>query len=285
MSLIDSAIDTFRKAAELNLEDPIRQGSLLCFANYGQVVMTGDLHGHRRNFEKLVRYCRLENTPIRHVILHEMIHEEPQFLGDADRSVELLLDAAKWKTFFPEQVHFLQSNHELAQLQNHQISKGGRIVTDDFDLGVQEVFGTDNVSRLLDAIDEFIASFPVAGRTTNRILLAHSLPDVQDIEEFNPRCVDHSPHELDLSEGGSVYQMVWGRRHTPVMLDRLAAAYDVDYFILGHQPQEWGHEVLMNRVIILASDHNHGVFLPIDCQKTYDINALAQRIRPLAGVE
>src|SRR6185436_6415141 len=185
MTLIASAIDTFRKAAELNLEDPIRQGSLLCFANYGQVVMTGDLHGHRRNFEKLVRYCRLENTPIRHVILHEMIHEEPQFLGDADRSVELLLDAAKWKTFFPEQVHFLQSNHELAQLQNHQISKGGRIVTDDFDRGVREVFETENVSRLLDAIDEFIASFPLAGRTSNRIFLAHSLPDVQDIEDFD----------------------------------------------------------------------------------------------------
>ena len=26
-----------------------------------------------------------------------------------DRSVELLLDAAKWKTFFPDQVHFLQA--------------------------------------------------------------------------------------------------------------------------------------------------------------------------------
>jgi len=285
MSLVDSAIDTFRKAAELNLEDPIRQGSLLCFANYGQVVMTGDLHGHRRNFEKLVRYCRLENTPIRHIILHEMIHEEPQSFGDADRSVELLLDAAKWKTFFPEQVHFLQSNHELAQLQNHQISKGGRIVTDDFDRGVREVFETENISRLLDAIDEFIASFPLAGRTTNRIFLAHSLPDVQDIEQFNPRCVDQRPHELDLSEGGPVYQMTWGRRHTPAMLDRLAAAYDVDYFILGHQPQEWGHDVLMDREIILASDHNHGVFLPIDCQKTYNIETLAQRIRPLAGVE
>jgi len=249
------------------------------------VVMTGDLHGHRRNFEKLVRYCRLENTPIRHIILHEMIHEEPQFLGDADRSVELLLDAAKWKTFFPEQVHFLQSNHELAQLQNHQISKGGRIVTDDFDRGVREVFETENVSRLLDAIDEFIASFPLAGRTSNRIFLAHSLPDVQDIEDFDPRCVDQPPHHLDLSEGGPVYQMTWGRRHTPAMLERLASAYDVDYFILGHQPQEWGHQVLMDRVIILASDHNHGVFLPIDCQKTYNIETLAHRVRPLAGVE
>ncbi|MEP0843557.1 MAG: hypothetical protein HRF43_12715, partial [Phycisphaerae bacterium] len=141
MTLITTAIDTFRRAAELNLTDPVREGSLLCFANYGQVVMTGDMHGHRRNFEKLVKYCALETTPIRHVILHELIHEEPERLGAPDRSVELLLEAAQWKTFFPEQVHFLQSNHELAQLQNHEITKGGRVVTDDFERGVEAVLG------------------------------------------------------------------------------------------------------------------------------------------------
>ncbi|MCZ7638496.1 MAG: hypothetical protein M5U12_22075 [Verrucomicrobia bacterium] len=69
MTLIESAIDTFRQAAELNLSDPHRQGSLLDFDDYGQVVMTGDMHGHRRNFEKVVRYCQLESTPLRHVIL------------------------------------------------------------------------------------------------------------------------------------------------------------------------------------------------------------------------
>ncbi len=284
MSLLQFAIDTFNRAADLNLSDPIREGSLLCFANYGQVVMTGDLHGHRRNFEKLVKYCQLESTPIRHVILHEMIHEEPASYGAADRSVEVLLDAAKWKTFFPEQIHFLQSNHELAQLQDHQISKGGRIVTDDFDRGVAEVLGTDDIDPALDAIDRFIASFPLAGRTPNRIFFAHSLPDVSWIDEFDPRCVDQAPGEVDLYEGSSAYQLVWGRRHTPAVLDKLGTAYDVDFFVVGHQPQEFGYEVLHDRVIILASDNNHGVFLPIDCQKKYDIDGLVERIRPFVGV-
>ena len=97
MSILESAIETFRQAAELNRTDPVRKGSLLQFPNYGQVVMTGDMHGHRRNFEKLVKYCQLENTPIRHVILHELIHETPIAFGAADHSVELMLDAAKWK--------------------------------------------------------------------------------------------------------------------------------------------------------------------------------------------
>lgn len=281
---VDDAIDTFRLAAELNLSDPTRQGSLLCFANYGQVVMTGDMHGHRRNFEKLVKYCQLESTPIRHVLLHELIHEEPECLGAVDRSVELLLDAAKWKTFFPNQIHFLQSNHELAQLQKHQISKGGRIVTDDFERGVAEVFGRRRTDEALGAIDAFIASFPLAGRSPNRIFFAHSLPDVGVLETFNPRCVDDPADKLDMSEGGAVYQMVWGRRHTPELLDKLATVYDVDLFVIGHQPQEYGSEVRMDRMIILASDHNHGVFLPVDCARKYTIEKLAARIRPFAGV-
>lgn len=284
MSLLQFAIDTFNRAADLNLEDPIREGSLLCFANYGQVVMTGDLHGHRRNFEKLVKYCQLESTPVRHVILHELIHEEPASYGAADTSVELLLDAAKWKTFFPDQIHFLQSNHELAQMQNHQISKGGRIVTEDFDRGVAEVLGSSNVDGALDAIDRFIGSFALAGRTPNRIFFSHSLPDASSIASFDPRCVDQPAGKVDLAEGSSAYGLVWGRRHTSAVIEKLAAAYDVDYFVMGHQPQEFGYEVVMDKIIILASDNNHGVYLPIDCHKRYDIEALVERIRPFAGV-
>ena len=48
MTTVSAAIDTFRRATDLNLEDPIRSGSLLCPPDYSQVVMTGDMHGHRR---------------------------------------------------------------------------------------------------------------------------------------------------------------------------------------------------------------------------------------------
>lgn len=285
MTLLESAVDTLEQATILNLQDPCREGSMLVFGNYGQVVMTGDLHGHRRNFEKLIRYCQLETTPIRHVLLHEMIHAEPQRLGESDRSVELLLDAARWKTFFPDQVHFLQSNHELAQLQNHQITKGGRIVTEDFERGVAEVLGTFQIDAALEAIDRFIASFPVAGRSANGLFFAHSLPDVHALQTYDPQCLSRSPEELDLSEGGSVYQLVWGRRHKPEVLDFFADCYQAKFFLIGHQPQEFGYEVLYERMIILASDNNHGVFLPVDCRKDYTIDDLVERIRPFVGVE
>ena len=284
MTLVQSAIDVFHRAAEMNLEDPVREGSLLCFPDYGQVVMTGDLHGHRRNFDKLIKFCQLESTPIRHIILHEMLHAEPEKIGEVDSSIEVILDAAKWKTFFPEQVHFLQSNHELAQLQNHPITKGGRIVTDDFERGVAEFMETNQIDEVLESIDEFIASFPLAGRSPNRIFYSHSLPDAASLKQFDPMCVRQAADHLDLSEGGSAYQLVWGRRHTPELLDELGKSFDVDFFLMGHQPQDYGYEVQHDRIIILASDNNHGVFLPVDCRRTYTIEELTKRISPLAGV-
>ncbi len=277
--------DLFREAADLNRNDPLRHGSLLVLPNYGQVVMTGDLHGHRHNFQKLVTYCRLEKTPIRHVLLHELIHEEPVTYLAHDHSVELLVDAARWKTFFPDQVHFLQSNHELAQLNDHEITKGGRSVAEDFDAGVRDLFGAAEAPIVLAAIDEFIASFPAAARSPNRIFFAHSLPNAEDLPEFDPACVHKPPGEIDLSEDGPIYKMVWGRRHSKELLDALARAWDVDFFVVGHQPQEWGHEVMHGRLIVLASDHHHGVFLPIDLSRPMTLADLEARVRKFAGVE
>jgi hypothetical protein len=284
MTVADSAIETLKEATELNLEDPLRDGSLLRFANYGQVVMTGDLHGHRRNFEKLVRYCQLESTPVRHVLLHEMIHSEPKSIDWMDRSVELLLDAAQWKVFLPEQVHFLQSNHELAQMQDHEITKAGRLVTDDFERGVAEVLKGERVDEALEAINAFIASFPVAARSDNGVFFAHSLPDAYHLNQFDPNCVFQPADRLDLAEGGMIYQLVWGRRHTPALLEKLAEAWDVRWFVIGHQPQEMGYSVQHDRLIILATDNDHGVFLPIDCSRQYDLEGLVRRIMPCVGV-
>ena len=104
MSNATRASEVFLEAARLTRDDPLLSGSLLVFPNYGQLVMTGDLHGHRRNFEKLQRFCALEHSGARHVIVHEIIHQEVESLSATDTSHELLLAAARWKCQFPEQV-------------------------------------------------------------------------------------------------------------------------------------------------------------------------------------
>jgi len=277
------AADILRDAAQLNLTDPLRRGSLLEFPNYGQLVMTGDLHGHRRNFEKLQRYCDLEHFAPRHVILHEIIHEEMAGFEAVDRSFEVLIQAAQWKCEFPDQVHFLQSNHELAQLTKHEITKGGRVVTLAFEQAVYEAFGT-GTDEVLRAINGYIESLPLAGRTENRVFLSHSLPSPRDLPNFDASVLTRVPTADDLADRGAAHALVWGRYHTASVLATLAEMLDVDIFICGHQPQEMGYDIWHDRLILLASDHNHGVFLPFDLSKPQTVDDLMRHIRPFAGV-
>jgi len=278
------AADYLNGAADLNETDPLRRGSLLAFPNYGQVVMTGDLHGHRRNFEKLQRYCDLERFRPRHVVLHEIIHEDVMGLDDVDGSFEVLIEAARWKCEFPDQVHFLQSNHELAQLTQHEITKGGRVVTVAFEEAIRSAFGK-RADDVLAGVHRYIRSLPLAGRTDNRIFLSHSLPSPRDLPAFDATVLSRTPTVEDLAERGSAHSLVWGRYHTERALEELREVFDVDLFICGHQPQEMGYDIWHHKLIILASDHNHGVFLPFDLAKPHTIDSLTRHIRPLAGIE
>lgn len=275
--------EIYLEAAAHNRNDPLRAGSLLEFPDYGQLVMTGDLHGHRRNFERLRKFCDLEHAVPRHVILHEIIHEDLVALTDVDMSHEVLTAAARWKCEFPDQVHFVQSNHELAQINHHEITKNGRIVTLGFEDGVAETYGR-GADRVLEAIDTLIRSYPLAGRTHNRVFLSHSLPAPRDLPSFDATVLKRKLTEEDLIDRGSAHMLVWGRYQTASALTTMADLFDVDFFICGHQPQEDGYDVLHERMVILASDHNHGVFLPLDLNKTVMLEALIKSIRPFAAI-
>ena len=79
--------------------------------------------------------------------------------------------------------------------------------------------------------------------------------------------------------------MAWGRSQSPELLDQLAGDFDVDLFIVGHQPQEMGYQVHHHRMLIIASDHGHGMFLPFDLKKSYELNDLVGLLRPFAAFE
>jgi len=277
------AIDTFREAAALNLCEPQREGMIIRLPGYGQAVMTGDLHGNIKNFEKLQKYAMLERTPARHVILHEMVHQELDE-NDLDHSHVLLLRAAEYKREFPEQVHFLQSNHELAQLTDYPIAKNGRAVIEDFNTSVKAAYGAARAREVLEAINTFIASFPLAVTTESRVWMSHSLPNTYDMNEFDQEVFRRVLSIDELRTSRTVFSLVWGRRHSREQLDDLARTLGVEVFITGHQPQEMGYTMQFDRLIILASDHNHGTFLPFDLSKTADAEHLIQNIRKFVAV-
>ncbi len=278
-----TACQLLRDVAGLNREDPIRRGSLLEFGAAGQLVMTGDLHGSQRNFQKLQRFCALDRSPGRVVVLHELIHEEPDPPLAPDFSIDVLLQAALWKTEYPDNVFFLQSNHELSQLCGHEITKGGRSVLGDFERGVEQRFGAD-AGDVLAAVNAYIESLPLAARTAKGIFLAHSLPDGLYAESFDLSVFEREPTRADYEPGGAAYALVWGRFQSTAVLDVLAERLDVEAFVVGHTPQEEGH-ARVGRMIILASDHNHGAFLPIELHKKPVPEELEENIRKFVSVE
>ena len=270
-------------AATLNRQDPCLDGCLLRLPDYGQLVMTGDIHGHQRNFAKLKKYADLQHAPARHVILHEVIHVEHNGPMGNDNSHQLMIEAARWKIEFPDQIHVLHSNHEMSQLTGKEICKGGRVVNLDFEQSLAATYGS-KADCVLDAIREYIASFALAARTHNRMFLSHSLPNMSDLAAFDPTILQRPLGLDDFRDGGDAYLIVWGRHHPSRLLEQLADIFDVDWFLCGHQPQESGSRVLHNRMIILASDHNHGAFLPFDLKKSYTIQELSSLIRPFAAI-
>lgn len=278
-----SAAGWLHEAAQLNRDDPNREGSLLKFGRAGQLVMTGDLHGNLRNFDKLERFCALDRSPGRSVILHELIHAEPEHYEQPDHSIDLLVRAARWKCDYPDSVFFLQSNHELSQLQRHEIVKGGRSVLHDFDAGVRDRFDGGAV-KVLDGVMDYIESLPLAARTANGIMLAHSLPTSNAMDSFDEAVFTRTPTQLDLDPGGAAHSLVWGRFQPAEAVDAFAERLGVKIFIVGHTPQEDGYAVV-GRMIILASDHQHGVFLPIDLSRKYTVEQLERNIRKFVGVE
>lgn len=277
-------IDTYRQAAELNQTDPLRVGSLLRFPHYGQLVLTGDMHGHERNLEKLMKFCDLRRAAVRHVILHELVHGDPDPNNGLDLSAMVLLKAARWKIEYPDQVHFLMANHELAQLSQEEITKGGRNVSEAFVWGVAELYGRANYNRVMEAIEDFLASYPLAGITPNRVFLSHSLPGARDLHRFRPDIVHRVLTKEQLVNNDSVRLLVWGRDHTPELLDQLSQYWQVDLFVVGHQPQATGYDVPERRVLILASDHNHGVFTTLDLGKPASMDLLVEKIRPYVSI-
>jgi len=55
--------------------------------------------------------------------------------------------------------------------------------------------------------------------------------------------------------------------------------------ITGHQPQEAGYATVGDRMIILASDHNQGVFLPLSLEQAYDLESAASRIQKFVALD
>lgn len=278
-------IAAFEQAARANREDICRNGNIICLDRPGEVIMTGDLHGHDRNLDRLVSIARLEENPNRHLVIHEILHcSDSDDLLDECRSYVLAAKAAQLKVRFPHQVHWLLGNHAIAQLTREEVLKSGRPMVRALNTAIYSDCG-DSAGLVMQALDQFILSMPLAARCGNRIWLSHSVPDGRHLVRFDDFIFEKTLTLEDLRSNHSLHALTWDRRQTEKSLEKLSEMWDADVFVVGHQPQPDGCSRPFDRLIILASDHNHGCYLRFGLDIEYTPMELYDCVRPLAEIE
>lgn len=281
----DHVIETFGTATEENQISPLRDQQVVNLPKGSEVWIAGDIHDHTRNFEKFVRAADLGANPQRHVILQELIHGDKIDPSGAEGSWEILYRAAELKCDHSGQVHFLLANHDLAQIHGEGIMKAGIGVCEAFNAGVKRDFG-DRGTVVTAALAEFLLSLPLAVRAPNGVFMCHSLPADDALKGFDYSIFNRPLAGPDYKRRtGPVYQLVWGRKTSPAGIAEFADNVGAKLLIVGHQPQESGYAVVGDRLLIIASDHNQGVFVTFDADDEYDMDRLVDRVQKFVALD
>lgn len=284
IEFIENIIRTYEQATEANRKTPTRHGNLIVLdAEAGDDVMiTADVHGHRKNFNTIKRIAALDENPRRHLILHEVCHGGPTYPSSGGcMSHGMLEDVAKLKAAYPDRVHFILSNHELAELTDYPILKSRKMLNLMFRLGMQEMYGpaTDKVR---EAYTQFIASCPLGVRLPGHVLVCHSLPDDVDRRGWDASVLNKPLDRLDFKEQGPVFQMVWGRDFREANAAAFGKLVDARVLIHGHEPCEQGYATPNSMQIILDCCHERGTYAVVPLDRGYTHAEIVARIRRLA---
>lgn len=250
--VVEERLEMLKAATEANLATAARQGNLvrLAAAEGHDVMLTADLHGHQANWDRLMAAADLAAHPHRHLLLQEVCHGGPQYEGGGDKSHLMLEAVAELKLEYPEQVHFILSNHELSELTEFPITKDGKLLALGFRLGIQQAYG-DDADRMHHAYMGFISSCPIGLLLPGDVLCVHSTPESVDFEGFDASVFDRPLQITDLYEDGEVFRMVWGRDFRRENAEAFAEACGAKSFVLGHTPCPRGFNVPNEYVLIL----------------------------------
>ncbi len=261
---LSSAKDVYEiliKASKILKNSPLRKGCTVHLPLNGRLLVTGDLHDNPINLEKAIRQAQLHSTE-NHIVLQELIHSTDES-KTLDLSYRMLVRVALVITQHPNQVHPILANHELSQATGCEITKRGAGLVGRFNSGVEHVFSKD-ATLVLKAIDEFIFSMPLAVKTKSGLMCLHSLPNKLSMSHYDPDILNRDMTTKDFQPNtGSAYLTVWGRQHGTQQIKTLKNQWGAVLFCLGHALVPNGIKKLSDDVILLNSDHQGGVVLPI----------------------
>jgi hypothetical protein len=275
--------DVCVEASAANRSTPLRRGNVVVISHEDadDVFIAADLHGNRCNFEKLMEKADLDNCPRRHLIRQEVCHGGPTYPSRTGCMSHLLLeDVARLKTRYPERFHYIQSNHEMSELGDYPIVKGGRMLNLMFRAGIQQMYGSLG-NKVRDAYLEFLESLPLAVRLTSGIFISHSIPEITDQTPFDPNVLERALAGADYAEGGDAFRLVWGRDYRPENAQRFAELVDARVLITGHEPCGDGYQVPNPHQIILDTQAENGCYVIVSTADQLSQEQVIARIERL----
>ncbi len=269
--IVDQVLTTGEEAAAANLATASRRGNLI-YLDQGaadDVMIVADLHGHRVNFERLLRIADLDAHPRRHLIMQEVCHGGPLYPNETGCMSHLLLeDVMHLKTVYRDRFHFLISNHELAEMTNFPITKADRMLNVLFRCGMLELYGTET-DRVLSAYTRFISTCPLAVRLETGVFICHSAPENVDRDGFDVEIFDRPLKDEDFVPSGAVFELVWGRDFRQENADAFAALVGARILIHGHEPCLSGFRVPNDKQIILDCCGRRACYLILPLNQTH----------------
>ncbi len=261
----EEVISVLARAAQAMRSAEGRCGATQWLPQRGVLLATGDLHDNLQHLHAVQTLARLDESPDRHVILHELIHGETLTAG-VDASYRMLVRVAEMVLQHPKQVHPMLANHELAQAGKWPITKGFGEQVQLFLDGLEWVFG-DAATSVSDAVDDFIRAMPLVVRCANGVFCSHSTP-----APFEQAQVDLTALDRELTADacapweGIAWRFTWGRGQEPESSTAFASALGANLMVCGHAPVEEGAEAVGPSLLLLNSDHARGVAVEISLE-------------------
>jgi hypothetical protein len=280
---IEKVVATFVQAAEVNRTTPGRKGTTVVLSpELGRDLMvTGDLRGHRRNFALICRTAGLETHPRRHLLLQDVCHGGPTYPENGGcMSHTLLEDVAKLVVQFPGRVHLILGNHDLSELTGDPVQRNRQSLNVAFRLGLQHTYGPAT-EKVREAYGTFLVSCPLAVRLPGGIFISHSVPDNVASGKFDVTIFSRQPEPNEFYGRSSIFELVWGRDHQNANTAAFAELVAARVFINGQEPATTGGCAPNDYQVMLDCSGHRASYAILPIGEELDQAGVVQRIRRL----
>jgi hypothetical protein len=277
---IEQVVANYEKATDANWETLGREGNVILLdSTLGEEVMvTGDLHGHRGNFNLIRRTARLDQFPKRHLVLQEVCHGGPTYPTNGGcMSHAMLEDVAKLKAQYPHRVHFILGNHELSEITDYPIQKNKQMLNMLFRMGMQEMYGVAT-ERVREGMIAFLQSCPLVIRLPGGVFISHSIPERCDCRRFDRSIFGRRIDPVEYYERNPVFDLVWGRDYRQENADAFAQLVGAEVLLNGHEPCDDGFLVPNRTQIILDCCGDKAGYVLLSTDRAWSHAEIIERI-------